>query len=112
MSELKRRDLLAAGLAVVAGNQSTSSVAGTPQATSPLPSTVPAGAHPTARPEPFLLGLNTSTIRGQKLSIVEAIAVAQKAGYGGMEPWIDELERYVESGGSPEDLAQRFRDAG
>ena len=60
----------------------------------------------------FLLGLNTSTIRGQKLSIVEEIELAQKAGYQAMEPWIDELERYAESGGSLEDLAKRFRDAG
>ena len=61
---------------------------------------------------PFLLGLNTSTIRGQKLSIVEEIAIAEKAGYQGMEPWIDELERHAASGGSLEDLGKRFRDAG
>ena len=60
----------------------------------------------------FLLGLNTSTIRGQKLSIVEEIELARKAGYQAMEPWIDELERYAESGGSLEDLGKRFRDAG
>ena len=60
----------------------------------------------------FLLGLNTSTIRGQKLSIVDEIELARKAGYQAMEPWIDELERYAESGGSLEDLAKRFRDAG
>ena len=60
----------------------------------------------------FLLGLNTSTIRGQKLSIVEEIELAQKAGYQAMEPWIDELERYAGSGGSLEDLGKRFRDAG
>ncbi len=60
----------------------------------------------------FLLGLNTSTIRGQKLSIVEEIELARKAGFQAMEPWIDELERYAASGGSLEDLAKRFRDAG
>ena len=64
------------------------------------------------RPDRFLLGLNTSTIRGQKLSIVEEIAIAAKAGYQAMEPWIDELERYAASGGSLEDLGKRFRDAG
>src|SRR5262245_59770823 len=61
---------------------------------------------------PFLLGLNTSTIRVQKLSIVEEITIAAKAGYQGMEPWLDELQRYAESGGSLPDLAKRFRDAG
>ena len=60
----------------------------------------------------FLFGLNTSTIRGQKLSIVEEIELARKAGYQAMEPWIDELERYAGSGGSLEDLGKRFRDAG
>ena len=60
----------------------------------------------------FLLGLNTSTIRGQKLSIVEEIALAAEAGYQAMEPWIDELEKYASSGGSLEDLGKRFRDAG
>jgi sugar phosphate isomerase/epimerase len=60
----------------------------------------------------FLIGLNTSTIRGQKLSIVEEIAIASKAGFRGMEPWIDELRRYADGGGSLEDLARRFRDAG
>jgi sugar phosphate isomerase/epimerase len=60
----------------------------------------------------FLLGLNTSTIRGQKLSIVQEIDLARNAGYQAMEPWIDELERYVVSGGSLEDLGKRFRDAG
>jgi sugar phosphate isomerase/epimerase len=60
----------------------------------------------------FVLGLNTSTIRGQKLSIVDEIELARKAGYQAMEPWIDELERYAGSGGSLEDLGKRFRDAG
>jgi len=67
---------------------------------------------PDLRPDQFLFGLNTSTIRGQKLSIVEEVALASKAGYQGMEPWIDELEKYAQSGGSLEDLGKRFRDAG
>jgi sugar phosphate isomerase/epimerase len=64
------------------------------------------------RADAFRFGLNTSTIRGQKLSIVEEIAIASKAGYQAVEPWLDELERYVAEGGSLEDLAKRFRDAG
>ncbi len=64
------------------------------------------------REDRFLFGLNTSTIRGQKLSIVEEIAIASKAGYQAMEPWLDELERYAAAGGSLEDLGKRFRDAG
>lgn len=64
------------------------------------------------RQDQFRFGLNTSTIRGQKLSIVDEIAIAAKAGYQAMEPWLDELERYAASGGSLDDLAKRFRDAG
>jgi sugar phosphate isomerase/epimerase len=66
---------------------------------------------PAGRPA-FLLGLNTSTIRGQKLSIVEEIEIASKAGFRGMEPWLDELKRYADGGGSLDDLGKRFRDAG
>lgn len=60
----------------------------------------------------FALGLNTSTIRGQKLGIVEIIDLAAKAGYRGMEPWLDELNRYKDEGGSLPDLRKRFQDAG
>jgi sugar phosphate isomerase/epimerase len=68
---------------------------------------------PTSVPgSPFLVGLNTSTIRGQKVPIVEEIEIAAKAGFQGMEPWLDELKRYSDEGGSLEDLAKRFRDAG
>jgi sugar phosphate isomerase/epimerase len=73
------------------------------------------GLGPTATRETspaFVLGLNTSTIRGQKIPITEEIAIAAKAGFRGMEPWIDELKRYAEGGGSLTDLAKRFADAG
>jgi 2-keto-myo-inositol isomerase len=72
------------------------------------------GRDPNAGPreDQFRFGLNTSTIRGQKLSIVDEIAIASKAGYQAMEPWLDELERYSANGGSLDDLAKRFRDAG
>ena len=73
---------------------------------------LPSQAEPRATASCFLLGLNTSTIRGQKLSIVDEIALAAKAGFQGMEPWIDELRHYAEAGGSLADLGKRFRDAG
>jgi sugar phosphate isomerase/epimerase len=56
--------------------------------------------------------LNTSTIRGQKLPLVEEIALAAKAGYQGIEPWLDEIEQYVREGGTLSDLRKRFADAG
>ena len=60
----------------------------------------------------FRYGLNTSTIQGQKLSLVEEIEIAAAAGYQAIEPWIDEIERYVEGGGSLPDLKRRLEDHG
>lgn len=62
--------------------------------------------------ERFLIGLNTSTIRGQNLGIVRVVDIAGQAGYGGLEPWINELEAYQQSGGSLPDLRRRIEDAG
>jgi sugar phosphate isomerase/epimerase len=69
---------------------------------------------PAARPEPpaFHLCLNTSTIRGQNLGIVQEVEVAARAGYRAIEPWLDTLDRYVAGGGSLKDLAKRIRDRG
>ena len=55
--------------------------------------------------------LNTSTIRGQKLSLPEQVDLAAAAGYDGIEPWIPELQEYVKTG-SLKDLAKRIEDAG
>jgi 2-keto-myo-inositol isomerase len=56
--------------------------------------------------------LNTSTIRGQKLSVPEQVDVAAKAGYDAIEPWLGELHKYVETGGSLTDLKKRIADHG
>lgn len=60
----------------------------------------------------FRYGLNTSTIQGQKLSLVEEIEIAAQAGYQAIEPWINEIERYVEGGGSLPELKRRIEDMG
>ena len=62
--------------------------------------------------EPFRYCFNTSTIRGQKLGIVKEIELVAKAGYHGIEPWIDELDEYVKAGGSLADLKKRIADHG
>ncbi len=68
------------------------------------------------KPQPpassFRYALNTSTIRGQDLSIVEEIDLAAKAGYGGVEIWLRKLTPYVEQGGSLKDLRKRIEDHG
>ena len=68
---------------------------------------MPADEKPTPS---FLYALNTSTISGQKPTIVQAMELAAKAGYDGIEPWIRELEAHVRAGGSLDDLAKRARD--
>jgi sugar phosphate isomerase/epimerase len=64
------------------------------------------------RAEPFLYGLNTSTIRGQKLTVVQEAELAAKAGFHGLEPWIRELDEHVRAGQSFDDLGNRLRDLG
>lgn len=60
----------------------------------------------------FRYCFNTSTIRGQKLSLVEEIDIAAKAGYQAIEPWVGEIQKHVEQGGSPADLKKRIADCG
>ncbi len=60
----------------------------------------------------FKFSLNTATIRGQKLSLPEEAAIAAKAGYHAIEPWVEELQRYVSGGGKPADLKKRISDLG
>ncbi|MCH1494552.1 MAG: sugar phosphate isomerase/epimerase [Rubripirellula sp.] len=61
---------------------------------------------------PVRFALNTSTLRGQKLSVVEQIEITAKAGYDGIEPWIGDLQRYADEGGSLTDLKKRIQDLG
>src|SRR4051812_4588522 len=62
--------------------------------------------------EPFGYCLNTSTIRGNQLDIVQVVAAASKAGFHAIEPWITELDAYTKGGGSLKDLGKRIADAG
>ena len=59
----------------------------------------------------FRYCLNTSTISGQKLSLVEQIEVTKKAGYDGIEVWIRDIQKHVESGGKLSDVRKRLRDS-
>jgi sugar phosphate isomerase/epimerase len=72
----------------------------------------PAEADDRAKEEPFGYCLNTSTIEGQKLSIVEKIEIASKAAYQAIEPWIRELDQHVKDGGNLNDLGKRIKDSG
>ncbi|MBL6724501.1 MAG: sugar phosphate isomerase/epimerase [Rubripirellula sp.] len=61
---------------------------------------------------PVRFALNTSTLRGQKLSVVEQVEVTAKAGFDGIEPWIGDLQKYADEGGSLSDLKKRIADLG
>ncbi len=56
--------------------------------------------------------LNMSTVGGHELTLPQQISLASEAGYDAIEPWIRDLTKYVESGGSLEDLKKQIDDAG
>lgn len=61
---------------------------------------------------PFRYCLNTSTIRGQKLSLKEEIDVTAKAGYSAFEPWIDKIRQHTSNGGDLRDIRKQLDDLG
>ncbi len=61
---------------------------------------------------PFSYCLNVSTIRGQELGVEGEIDLAGKAGYDGIEIWINGLQRYIEKGGKLKDLSSRIKNWG
>src|SRR3954470_21611781 len=71
-----------------------------------------ATAAETPSQQPFAIALNTSTIRGQKLPLAAEIEIAARAGFQGIEPWMNEIDEHVRSGGSAADLRKRIADAG
>jgi len=60
---------------------------------------------------PVRFCLNTSTLRGQELTVPQQIEVAADAGYDGIEPWIRDIEQYVQQGGKLDDLRKQLEDA-
>ena len=60
----------------------------------------------------FIFSLNTSTIRGQKLPLPAMIEIAARAGYDGIEPWIMEIDAYLQTGKTLADLKKHLTDAG
>ena len=60
----------------------------------------------------FSYCFNTSTIRGQRLSLEKEIEITAKAGYHSIEPWVNKVHEYVKSGGNLEKLRRRINDLG
>jgi len=48
----------------------------------------------------FRYCLNTSTIRGQNPGIVKYIEIAAKAGYDGIELWVEDIKKFVDEQGA------------
>lgn len=67
---------------------------------------------PDAALEPFGYSLNMSTIRGAGLPLDRELKIAAEAGFQAVEPWIEEIENYVDAGGSLSDLRRKAEDLG
>ena len=58
----------------------------------------------------FRYCLNTGTISGQKLSLVDELKTASKAGFDSVEPWMREIHEYRKANGSLKPLDEVRRD--
>jgi 2-keto-myo-inositol isomerase len=61
---------------------------------------------------PFRYCFNTSTIRGQKLSLEKEIEITAQAGYNAIEPWVEKIHSYVRDGGNLVDIRRKIDDSG
>ncbi len=61
-------------------------------------------AAPAAAKNPFRFCLNTSTISGQKPGLLQYIEIASKAGYDGVELWINDIKEYLAKGNTLQSL--------
>ena len=64
------------------------------------------------RAVPFRYCFNTSTIRGQKLSLEKEIEITAQAGYNAIEPWVEKIHGYVRDGGNLKDIRRQINDSG
>jgi sugar phosphate isomerase/epimerase len=60
----------------------------------------------------FIYCMNTATIRGHNLGMVKELEVIAKAGFTGVEIWMDTLQTYLDKGGTLPDLKKRITDLG
>jgi 2-keto-myo-inositol isomerase len=62
-------------------------------------------------PSQFKFCLNTSTLRGQKLTVAQTIDVAAKAGFDSMELWVGDIKDYKTQGNSLKSLKKLLDDS-
>ena len=97
VQRIDRRTVLAAGVAsgvaaMTGGNE-------TLRIGQPAIASEPGGRDTEQSDWPVTFGLNTSTIRGQELSLEQQIDVVAGAGYDAIEPWVRDITAYVDGGG-------------
>ncbi|MEX2511405.1 MAG: sugar phosphate isomerase/epimerase family protein [Cyclobacteriaceae bacterium] len=61
---------------------------------------------------PFSFCLNTSTIRGQNPGLLKYVEIAAKAGYDGIEIWIDDVKKFLADGHTLQQLKNVIDDHG
>src|SRR5687768_9589014 len=106
MQRITRRSALAVGGAALLGATSLHGTLEEPVNAQPKKSA--------DRPanEPFGYCFNTSTIRGQRLPLAKVVDIAAQAGWDAIEPWMDEITRYMQGGGKLAELRKQIADAG
>jgi len=68
---------------------------------------IPAASYPETK---FRYCLNTSTVSKNPLDIIKYIDIASEAGYDGIEIWIRDLKKYLDSGKKASDLKKYLTD--
>lgn len=58
----------------------------------------------------FRYCMNTATIRGHSLGLVKELEVISRAGFSGVEIWMDTLDTYLQKGGTAKELVSRLDD--
>ncbi len=62
--------------------------------------------------EPFGYCFNTSTVRGQKLAFDEQVELTARAGYDAIEPWVRDIQAFVDNGGNLDKIRSRIEQLG
>jgi sugar phosphate isomerase/epimerase len=104
MQALSRRELLKTGGAGLAGAAMLAGGGAMAAQESPAPKA------PEPKRDRWILALNASTIRSASLD--DKISAAAKAGYDGIELWLNDLDAYEKSGKPLADLGKQIKDAG
>jgi len=73
---------------------------------------VAAADRPAPAAHPFRYCLNMATLQGFKLPLDEQVDIAARACYRSIEPWLRDLEAYLQAGKSLRDLKRRIDDLG